>query len=73
MALIKEHLLYGDTRPETVYKIYILLFQQSGPMEKLTHIELTDIQCQDAKPRSFDVNASSIIIQVCCCLIILHL
>lgn len=36
---------------------------KSGPMEKLTHIELTDIQCQDVKPRSFDVNASSIIIQ----------
>ncbi|XP_045192858.2 protein NDRG3-like isoform X3 [Mercenaria mercenaria] len=41
----------------------IKLQEQSGPMEKLTHIELTDIQCQDAKPRSFDVNASSIIIQ----------
>ena len=33
-------------------------------MEKLTHIELTDIQCQDVKPRSFDASASSIIIQV---------
>lgn len=36
---------------------------KSGPMEKLTHIELTDIQCQDVKARSFDVNASSIIFQ----------
>lgn len=33
-------------------------------MEKLTHIELTDIQCEDVKPRTFDVNASSIIFQV---------
>ncbi|KAL4234168.1 Protein ndrg3 [Mactra antiquata] len=37
--------------------------EPAGPMEKLTHIELTDIQCQDVKPRSFDSNASSIIIQ----------
>lgn len=33
-----------------------------SPMEKLTHIELTDIQCQDVKPRVFDT-ASSVIIQ----------
>ena len=31
-------------------------------MEKLTHIELTDIQCEEAKPRVFDVN--SIVFQV---------
>lgn len=37
--------------------------EHSGPMEKMTHIELTDIQCEDSKPRSFDVNASSIILQ----------
>ena len=29
-------------------------------MEKMTHIELTDIQCQDVKARSFDVNASNL-------------
>ena len=33
-------------------------------MEKMTHIELSDIQCQDVKARSFDVNASSIVFQV---------
>ena len=36
---------------------------QPGPMEKMTHIELSDIQCQDVKARSFDV--SSIVFQVC--------
>jgi len=34
-----------------------------GPMERMTHIELTDIQCQDAKPRSFNA-PNSIDIQV---------
>ncbi|XP_052817458.1 protein NDRG3-like isoform X2 [Mya arenaria] len=29
--------------------------EQNGPMEKLTNIELTDIQCEEAKPRSFAV------------------
>jgi len=32
-------------------------------MEKLTHIELSDIQCSDVKPRNFNDNASSIILQ----------
>lgn len=41
----------------------IKLPEHSGPMEKLTHIELTDIQCHDAKPRSFNLNANSIVIQ----------
>ena len=40
-----------------IYDCFTLF--QSGPMEKLTHIELTDIQCQDVKARSFDVNAST--------------
>lgn len=42
---------------------FFYIFQPTGPMEKLTHIELTDIQCEEAKPRSFDVN--SIVFQVC--------
>lgn len=44
--------------------VFDYCFQPSGPMEKLTHIELTDIQCEDAKPRSFDLNVSSIVFQV---------
>lgn len=36
---------------------------KTRPMEKLTHIELSSITCEDVKPRSFDLNTPNIIIQ----------
>ncbi|XP_052286475.1 protein NDRG3-like isoform X3 [Dreissena polymorpha] len=57
-----------------MYKIYTIKFEgeimehnalldptfgePTSPMEKITHIELTGIQCEEAKPRSFNTNSA---------------